>query len=139
MHIMALRMLAVPVPGAQNIVRRAPVHAARSARDTIQLDAIPVEITVRGNHVAVARHIVPVAYNMIAQRRPVAGPRVPVPDGLDTGNVLNIATQPVSVHIAHRGNYADTPAVEPHGHPRQQNIPHSVRNRGHMYRAVVSI
>ena len=134
---MALRMLAVPVPGAQNIVRRAPVHAARSARDTIQLDAIPVEITVRGNHVAVARHIVPVVYNMIAQRRPVAGPRVPVPDGLDTGNVLNIATQPVSVHIAHRGNYADMPAVRRRGRLRHQNIPHSVRNRGRMYRAVV--
>ena len=136
---MALRTVVLHVPGAQNIVRRAPVHAARSARDTIQLDAIPVEITVRGNHVAVARHIVPVACSIIVQPRTVAGPVALVPDGPATAAVMNTVTQPVSVHIAHRGNYADTPAVEPHGHPRQQNIPHSVRIRGHMYRAVVLI
>ena len=137
MHIMALRTVVLHVPGAQNIVRRAPVHAARSARDIIQRVVIPAEMHVQDKHSAVVQHIVPVACSIIVQPRTVAGPVALVPDGPATAAVMNTVTQPVSAVIVHRDNCADMPAARLHGHQRQQNILHSGQKRAHMYRAAV--
>ena len=99
------------------------VHQPR-ARDRV---SVPVQ------------HIAAGVCRIVAQPRPVAGPVALAPDGPATSAVMNTVTQPASAVIVHRDNCADTPSVEAHGHPRQQNIPHSVRIRGHMYRAVVLI